>query len=287
MDNAPLDVSVPVDASCSICLEARPVQCAHHCGHCDTKVCNDCFRSYLIHKIDDGEVAPHQLVWPGSCRQPIWRETLESFVSARQVRKYTVALEVIARRQRGQRFCPRPECGHELASSTGKSSRRVDCKSCRHVSCRDCGGAYHWWPWCDRQYRSWCRNHGARRCPSCSAIAEKVSGCNHVQCTYCHHVFCWGCRVKWEDHNHALCPLRTLVRSTDWRFGPTAPLRCVTKTLVGVAALLAAILAVGIAVVALPLACIYDGIADRCRRHRAPSAPARAQRLHIGRPRYT
>ncbi|KDO19360.1 hypothetical protein SPRG_14880 [Saprolegnia parasitica CBS 223.65] len=211
---------------CVICLEDRPIERAHRCQRCDTNCCNNCFGSYLTHKIDDGDVAPHQLVCPGSCRQPIPRAVLAQFVSPSYLQKYIRFLTAYELRQRGHRYCPRPQCGQLLPTSTShktKTKRRVDCPSCQQSSCRDCGGGYHRWPQCDRQYRSWCHAHAAQRCPQCSTTIEKDGGCSHIKCTYCHYDFCWRCRVKWADHNHTLCLPVACVRSTHWAFGPIAP----------------------------------------------------------------
>ncbi|KDO19357.1 hypothetical protein SPRG_14877 [Saprolegnia parasitica CBS 223.65] len=233
------------------------------------RVCNDCFRQYLTHKIHNGQVASQQLVCPGHCRRPIPSDTILQVVAPTLVEKYTRFRQAIAHREAGLGYCPRPQCGQPLLlASSRQNERRVDCTSCQQSSCRDCGNAYHWWPQCDRAYRLWCRTHAAQRCPSCSATIQKSGGCSHMTCTYCQHHFCWRCHVSWQDHTEARCWPLACWRSKHWAFGPTAPVRLVTKTVaatVGASAVVAAgaVVAgvvVGLAAVAAPPLAVYCGL---------------------------
>ncbi|EQC30184.1 hypothetical protein SDRG_12036 [Saprolegnia diclina VS20] len=251
-------LSEPVTAPCNICLLDRPVERAYQCPHCDAKVCYDCFHAYLTHQIDNGNIAPHQLVCPGDCRQPVPRHVLARVLSASHLQKYVRFLEAYELRQRGRRYCPRPQCGQLLptsASRKNKNKRRVDCPSCQKSSCRDCGGDYHRWSRCDHAYRVWCEKHGAQRCPHCSIMIEKVNGCPRMECARCGFEFCWQCRVALDDHNAALCPLRSMARSEHRYFGPVSPVRFVTKTVAGVAGACVVVVVVTIAVP--PVAILY------------------------------
>ncbi|EQC30186.1 hypothetical protein SDRG_12038 [Saprolegnia diclina VS20] len=254
---------------CLICLDDQPMARAHQCLHCDASICNDCFRQYLTHKIQNGQVAYQQLVCPGHCRRPILRDTIQQIVSPSLFQKYTRFLQAMEHREAGQGYCPRPQCGHPLLSPPShQSKRRVHCVSCQQSSCRDCGEAYHRWPQCDREYRLWCRTHAAQRCPSCSATIQKNGGCSHMKCTNCQHHFCWRCHAAWKDHSEALWWPLACVRSKHWVFGPTAPVRLVTKTVaatVGASAVVAAgaVVAgvvVGLAAVVVPPLAVYCGI---------------------------
>ncbi|KDO20831.1 hypothetical protein SPRG_13646 [Saprolegnia parasitica CBS 223.65] len=270
-----------LDATCLICLEVPRATRANdaaddvrvrRCDDCDALFCGGCYRLYVTHKIVNGQVAPHQLVCPGPCRRPISRIALAQVVSASLVQKYVLFLEAYEHRQRGHRFCPRPQCGQLLPSPKArqkKTKRRVECNRCRHASCRDCGGAYHRWPQCDRAYQSWCHAHAAQRCPLCSATIEKHGGCNHMTCTHCYYQFCWRCHSKWDDHNTALCWPLAYLRSKHKLFGPIAPVRLVTKAVVGTVgagvAVVAGAVAVGVAAAALPPLAVYYGV--RALRH--------------------
>ena len=38
-----------------------------------------------------------------------------------------------------------------------------------------------------------------KKCPQCSVLIEKISGCNHIQCTLCNTHWCWECGAKSES----------------------------------------------------------------------------------------
>ncbi|KDO20830.1 hypothetical protein SPRG_13645 [Saprolegnia parasitica CBS 223.65] len=270
IDHGVAQLGEPLTAPCKICLHDRPLERAYQCPHCDAHFCYDCFHLYLTNKIENGDIAPHQLVCPGDCRQPVPRHVLARVVSASHLQKYVRFLEAYELRQRGHRYCPRPQCGQLLPTSTShktKPKRRIDCPSCLQSSCRDCGGDYHRWSRCDHAYTVWCEKNGAQRCPWCSTMIEKVDGCSSMECAYCRFEFCWRCRVDLDDHNTALCSLRAIARSEHRYFGPVAPVRFVTKTVAGVVTAGATI--VVIAVAAPPLAILYAGC-QICYGHGIP-----------------
>ncbi|KDO19358.1 hypothetical protein SPRG_21468 [Saprolegnia parasitica CBS 223.65] len=215
-------------APCAICLEERPTKHARHCRQCDTNCCEDCFRDYVTHKIQDGDVAPHQLVCPGHCRRPIPRLVLLVVVSTSLFETYDRLALAYKQRQTGYWFCPRPECGQVLPAQAAHS-RRLDCESCQQSSCLDCGGVYHDRPNCDVEFWAWCDAHDVQRCPLCTMMLEKVDGCHRVECVYCYNEFCWRCGIKMDDHRLALCWPRMCMRSEHWLYGPIAPVRFVTK----------------------------------------------------------
>ena len=38
-----------------------------------------------------------------------------------------------------------------------------------------------------------------KSCPKCSACIEKISGCNHIECTSCGCHWCWECGIACES----------------------------------------------------------------------------------------
>lgn len=74
-------------------------------------------------------------------------------------------------------------------------ARRASCDTCQSVACIACGEAWHEAPCAgdaEDMLKSWADVRDARRCPKCSSMIERVSGCNHMTCR-CGHEFCWLC----------------------------------------------------------------------------------------------
>mmetsp|Transcript_14611 Transcript_14611/g.25717 ORF Transcript_14611/g.25717 Transcript_14611/m.25717 type:complete len:253 (+) Transcript_14611:338-1096(+) len=90
----------------------------------------------------------------------------------------------------------------------------------------------------DYQTRRWAAKNWqrARKCPSCNAWIEKNEGCNHMTCK-CGHEFLWCCGTKYRtNHNPAKCLALRIAKSPSPYYGPIAPVRVLTKTVVGTAA---------------------------------------------------
>ncbi|KAF0690468.1 hypothetical protein As57867_018062, partial [Aphanomyces stellatus] len=136
------------------------------------------------------------------------------------------------------------------------------------ASCGECGEPYHLLTRCrDRAgLAAWRRARDVRACPNCHASIEKLGGCTHMTCSHCDFEFCWLCRVDWTRHTELMCKPRAFLEST--AYGPTAPLRAVTKSMVVVAALAAAAVAAGVAVVVVPPMLLFDGAKDAIHRQK-------------------
>ena len=46
------------------------------------------------------------------------------------------------------------------------------------------------------------KNSKIKTCPSCYNIIEKIDGCNHMKCVYCHYEFCWLCMGKYTYYHY-------------------------------------------------------------------------------------
>ncbi|KAH9111577.1 hypothetical protein LEN26_001931 [Aphanomyces euteiches] len=225
------------------------------CAACPAIYCYPCFREYIRHKVINGEVRANQLVCPGACRLPLTKRMLRNNMSDATYQKYVDFLEMQQLVLQGARYCPRPECGQVLPSTTSKTAptRRVYCPSCSKESCFKCGSDFHSIPICgDRTYRSWCRNHHVQACPNCTWAIEKDGGCKHMTCSRCSYEFCWYCHQDWQAHNKITCVPLAYYKSKHKYFGRTVPLRLVTKTVYAGVAAGVVVAGTGVALAALP-----------------------------------
>ena len=98
-------------------------------------------------------------------------------------------------------FCDFGALCEEVEGETTFWCRNPDCQ---RTSCRRCGGEMHWNSPCAGEARLELPR-GVVRCPCCSRLVGKDSGCNMVRCTcrvgptLC--VLC-GKNITREDHNH-------------------------------------------------------------------------------------
>lgn len=67
-------------------------------------------------------------------------------------------------------------------------------------------------------------NDACKRCPNCHILTSKISGCNHITCSYCHISWCWICGRKIIDSelsvhyrwwNFLGCPNRMMDNDTN------------------------------------------------------------------------
>ena len=46
------------------------------------------------------------------------------------------------------------------------------------------------------------KNNFIKKCPNCSIITEKSSGCNHIICSKCNFQWCWLCNKKYYEGHY-------------------------------------------------------------------------------------
>ena len=203
--------------------------------------CNTCIGTHIRTLVSEGRVSTDALACPASgCHRAYTFgdvARLSGHADAAKYRKFLTALDS------AMVFCPLPgcECVAPRASLTGNGGRRLDCKGCGGASCVTCGKPWHALPTCavtagmtpmSVQFSLWKTGGDAKRCPSCSYLIQKNGGCNHMTCRRCSHEFNWCCLQSYRSHNSVLCKPLTFYHSNHRAFGPTAPLRFVTKSAV-------------------------------------------------------
>lgn len=84
-------------------------------------------------------------------------------------------------------------------SRSSAAANVVACFKCGRKSCFLCGGPPHGAKTCEEasnsQVHDWAAGHDTGVCPSCSAMIERVAGCNHMTCR-CGYSFCWLCGAR-------------------------------------------------------------------------------------------
>ncbi|EQC30189.1 hypothetical protein SDRG_12041 [Saprolegnia diclina VS20] len=226
-----------MDELCNICFEPSHVASAvWRCDSCPAVACLRCMRHYVRHKVNGGQVTTGQLVCPGPCRSPL--ANVELFMQPSLFVKYTRFLNTQLEIQQGTRYCPRPTCGAPLNMDKSSSAkRRVYCATCDTESCFECGDLFHAWPVCkDRRFRKYCDRHAVQTCARCQWPIEKHGGCNHMTCLRCGHEFCWLCLAEWGEHSKVHCLPLAMLHSKHILYGPTAPIRFVTKSVLATVA---------------------------------------------------
>jgi len=46
------------------------------------------------------------------------------------------------------------------------------------------------------------KNNLIKKCPKCSVITEKITGCNHISCTKCNYQWCWLCNGEYDPEHY-------------------------------------------------------------------------------------
>jgi len=198
---------------CLICYEDTKVYSALGCGHA---FCNECYGTYLQHKIaDEG----HQVVF---ARCP--EEKCQLLVSDQLVRSLVPASDKLqqwdnaARLERSfvdenpnLKWCPANDCTCAVKASKGQMGVACPrghrfCYNCMHDDHRpaSCDEIKRWLVKCkdDSETYNWLMSN-TKACPKCATSIEKNGGCNHMTCKNagCKYEFCWVCSGPWKDHS--------------------------------------------------------------------------------------
>lgn len=54
-------------------------------------------------------------------------------------------------------------------------------------------------------------------CPRCQVNIEKIGGCNHITCSFCHFEFCWICCSDWNIHIQCVASQAVILNSSQMR----------------------------------------------------------------------
>lgn len=199
--------------TCSICYDAKTSYSALQCGHA---FCNECYSTFLTHKIDDeGHECYFARCPEPKCKLIVREAFVRSLVPDGEVlARYSKAADLARSYVDDQpllKWCPAADCTYAVKGKAGLLSAQC---ACQHRFCFQCMHEDHQPASCD-SLAKWlvkCRDDSetynwlvanTKACPKCQTSIEKNGGCNHMTCrnTSCKWEFCWVCSGPWKDHS--------------------------------------------------------------------------------------
>lgn len=200
--------------NCIVCMEPiRGREICAPCGHYYDEACiSDLFRA----SIQDQSLYP-----PRCCRRPIPFKTVRPLLTHDLATVFTEKLCEFNTLKRV--YCASPSCNRFLGPRRGRwRARVISCPvpECRTRTCTGCAskaepGAPHA---CrvsetDREALALSRSAGWTRCPGCTQMVERRSGCDHMVCR-CKTQFCYRCGGKWWKW---MGPMGCWCKHRNWR----------------------------------------------------------------------
>jgi RNA recognition motif-containing protein len=187
------------DSDCPVCMCSPTNGVDLPCGH---KYCYTCLKFFLARAADVKVFPIACLAAEGQCGGTVSLETIRDFLSPAEEENLlnTAFLAYIHEHPTDFRYCPTPDCPQIYRP--GAEGTVLQCPSCVARICPACHVPYHEGLSCveqrdgidsDRLFKEWSDAHGAKACPSCSAVIQKSEGCNHMTCSVCKTHICWVC----------------------------------------------------------------------------------------------
>ena len=109
-------------------------------------------------------------------------------------------------------FCPTAGC--KYMCSYDKNEFHLECPMCQKSYCLQCKTEWHKDMTCqeyqrsvnkdenDTKFEEYIKGNRLKQCPKCKRWVEKISGCNHIQCS-CGTAFCYNCgNIKQNNSDH-------------------------------------------------------------------------------------
>jgi ariadne-1 len=190
---------------CAICFEDFLPDSLYILDKCDHKFCAKCLSDYVNAMVLDAQTT---IVCP-NCKAPMeHHEVLQLMNPEYQARYEKVCLDLALSMMNDIVNCPTPNCGNAFIRDP--VVRDIHCLSCDVRFCADCKRLPHPdIPLCEDVAQilktreevaseAWIAGY-SRPCPRCNAPIQKVSGCNHMNCTKCKYSFCWSCMGEYSN----------------------------------------------------------------------------------------
>jgi len=222
------------DIPCLACTDLVSPVLVFSCTHV---ICTPCFADYCISRLRERQyvldpVLGYTLPCPVGCEGSMVREPQHfKLMGGELYERYQRfgAEELVL--QSGGVLCPQPGCGAGILPDLDSDGcRRVACRECGYVFCRDCSMGAHLGDCLpcgvaasderEAEYKSMdpadpranrARWVGAdpssvtirvktKPCPGCRTPTERDGGCMHMICTKpgCGLSWCWVCQVEWQ-----------------------------------------------------------------------------------------
>ena len=196
--------------ACVICLddEADDFVEIDGCGH---TACTECIVNYCTTRPDDGTRTFPLRCFHQECDQPLSLRQVHSLLTEEQLKPILSESlrDHIKRHPAEFAHCPGKKCSKLYRKSDTNNSQQL-CNECLASFCACCGVDFHFGMSCEeyqeriirdeRDMALWMEANGAKRCPSCTAVVQKIEGCNNMECPGCKTYFCWVCLATAAGH---------------------------------------------------------------------------------------
>lgn len=192
------------------------------CGH---KCCKDCFDGYCTAAAEAD--FPIKCFWPG-CGELIPSKLIFSELSATEVLEITQKAihDLFKKHPETYAPCQGPGCQSYYTLNGDGDVGMHTCTRCFTIICAGCRAEQHVGETCEeykertsehqRALESWMEASGAKHCPNCAAIIEKIERtCNNMGCIQCGIHMCWKCMQTFRSHGEVYAHL-TAEHRTYW-----------------------------------------------------------------------
>lgn len=197
---------------CEVCLSLKPKDQFIIFSYCKHSFCLDCVRIVFEANVNESRVNLQCL----RCSQGVCPNEVQSVLDPVNYEKYlNFTLRKFLASHKKVSYCLTPDCPYACINSSSNKPSKEEERN--HFVCRreECSSEY-----CNKCKRPWhsgmtCEEltskegvdsnsgiseelkkaMGAKNCPSCGAMIEKLRDgtCNQVTCSVCHVSFCWLC----------------------------------------------------------------------------------------------
>ena len=196
---------------CEICSEAFISNNENTLKKCGHSYCNSCWYDFLSAQIQENKL--HSIKCLNyKCQEKMNDDFIINLLNnnnelIHKYKKYKYELEIL--NNPNKKNCPFPNCDSYLELKDPKI-KDVTCLN-NHTFCFLCLQKPHGKMSCneklDNSIIEFAKYNFVKKCPKCSIITQKSSGCNHITCSKCKFQWCWLCNGEYTSghYNQGKC----------------------------------------------------------------------------------
>ena len=190
---------------CEICGDKYNSTIYNTVEKCEHTFCDGCWFDFLSININENKL-PSIKCLDYNCKEKLDDNFIFNILYPhknliKKYKRYKFELEII--KDPNKKLCPYPNCNSFLELKEIRD-KDVTCLN-NHTFCFNCLKKPHGKLPCDKNIDSdiidYAKNNFVKKCPKCSIITEKNSGCNHITCSKCGYQWCWLCNEPYTQ-NH-------------------------------------------------------------------------------------